>query len=129
LTSLPAEYPCPCCGFLSFGEPPGSYDICPICFWEDDELQLEYGTTLAGGANKPTLQDAQRTFVSCGACEPEMVAHVRKPGPSDRRDPTWRPIDPQRDRFETWGAPDRRRPPERGEALYYWRATFWRLRS
>lgn len=127
--SRDAAYPCPCCGFLSFGEPPGSYEICPFCFWEDDELQLEFATTLAGGANKPTLQRAQQHFATCGACEPEMVAHVRRSGPSDARDPAWRPIDSKQDRFEDWSAPDRRRPPARGDALYYWRPGFWRRRQ
>ncbi|MEV6629559.1 CPCC family cysteine-rich protein [Actinoplanes sp. NPDC051470] len=26
------RFPCPCCGYLEFGEPPGSYDSCEICF-------------------------------------------------------------------------------------------------
>jgi len=34
------DYPCPCCGYLVFTEPPGSFEICPICFWEDDVSQL-----------------------------------------------------------------------------------------
>ncbi|WP_241494482.1 CPCC family cysteine-rich protein [Pseudomonas asplenii] len=29
-------FTCPCCGYAVFEEPPGSHDICPICFWEDD---------------------------------------------------------------------------------------------
>jgi len=33
-------YPCPCCGYVVFDEPPGSYAIRPICFWEDDLAQL-----------------------------------------------------------------------------------------
>jgi len=33
-----STYPCPCCGYLVFTEPPGSYDICSICFWEDDPV-------------------------------------------------------------------------------------------
>lgn len=122
-----STFPCPCCGYLSFDQPPGSYEICGICFWEDDELQLEYATTLAGGANRPTLLDAQRNFLKFGACEPEMVGNVRSPGPSDIRDPTWRLIDTLRDRFENWGDRNGTRPLTRREALYYWRPSFWRL--
>ena len=25
------ELPSPCCGYLTLEQPPGSYDICPIC--------------------------------------------------------------------------------------------------
>ncbi|MGW2848911.1 CPCC family cysteine-rich protein, partial [Streptomyces sp. NPDC001274] len=28
------RYPCPCCGHRVLGEMPGSYEICPVCFWE-----------------------------------------------------------------------------------------------
>lgn len=36
------KYKCPCCGFYTFDEKPnGNYDICPVCFWEDDPIQLE----------------------------------------------------------------------------------------
>ncbi|MBR5094456.1 MAG: hydrolase [Oscillospiraceae bacterium] len=30
------KYPCPVCGSRSLSEPTGSFDICPICGWEDD---------------------------------------------------------------------------------------------
>lgn len=29
-------YDCPCCGLPSLEEPPGCFDTCMICFWEDD---------------------------------------------------------------------------------------------
>ena len=36
------KYKCPCCGFYTFDEKPdGNYDICPVCFWEDDPIQAE----------------------------------------------------------------------------------------
>jgi hypothetical protein len=28
-------YPCPCCGFVTLSER-SVYEICPVCFWEDD---------------------------------------------------------------------------------------------
>ncbi|MFI5753623.1 CPCC family cysteine-rich protein [Streptomyces sp. NPDC051569] len=29
------SYPCPCCGHRVLDAMPGSYEICPVCFWED----------------------------------------------------------------------------------------------
>lgn len=118
------SYPCPCCGHLVFGEPPGSYEICPVCFWEDDALQLEYATTLGGGANVETLLDAQRNFASFGACEHRSAPYVRPPTPGEMRDPRWRPIDVSRDRFPRWQSDD---PTARRSehVLYYWLPTYW----
>ena len=117
-----ARYPCPCCGYLAFQEPPGSYATCPICAWEDDALQLEYATTLEEGANGVTLYLAQRDFAMRGGATgaaPPLGAPLR-------RDSAWRPIDPGRDNFEDAGALRRRPAEPRGEALYYWRPGFWR---
>lgn len=47
-------FPCPSCGFLTFGEPPGSYEICKLCGWEDDHVQLA-NPSMGGGANKQSL--------------------------------------------------------------------------
>lgn len=31
------KFTCPCCGYKTMkGKPPGTYEICEICFWEDD---------------------------------------------------------------------------------------------
>ncbi|MBA2497402.1 MAG: hypothetical protein H0V33_09975 [Acidimicrobiia bacterium] len=30
------RFPCPCCGHVVFEEEPGSDEICPVCFWQDD---------------------------------------------------------------------------------------------
>ena len=54
--------PCPVCGYLVFDEPPGSYAICPICFWDDDRIQLGY-PLMAGGANSVSLYEAQQQFM------------------------------------------------------------------
>ncbi|WP_082252910.1 CPCC family cysteine-rich protein [Bacillus sp. FJAT-27251] len=34
------NYTCPCCGFKTLEEePPDTFDICEICFWEDGGYQ------------------------------------------------------------------------------------------
>ena len=90
--------PCPCCGYLVFDEPPGSYDICPICSWEDDLSQLRFPVTT--GANHVSLIDAQRNYARDGVCESRLHSHVRQPKDSDVRDPQWRPIDERKDNLE-----------------------------
>jgi hypothetical protein len=96
-----------------FAEAPGSYDICPVCGWEDDALQLEFPTTLAGGANALTLFEAQR-FGAASQSQFEC-------------EQAWRPIDMAVDDFEDFHEPDRRRAPmDDPTTLYYWRPTFWR---
>src|SRR3712207_8061939 len=47
--------PCPCCGYRTLREPEyGSYDICPVCFWEDDSVQFS-DPDYRGGANHESL--------------------------------------------------------------------------
>jgi hypothetical protein len=125
LASVP-RLPCPCCGFLVFDQSPGSYEICKICFWEDDLVQLGF-PKFAGGANKPSLMEAQRNFAEFGACEIRLLQHVRPPMPEDIRDPDWRPVDPLRDLFTALDRGDGTYdwPAERTR-LYYWRSDFWR---
>jgi hypothetical protein len=123
---MPHAFPCPCCGHLVFDEPPGSYDICPICFWEDDEVQLLF-PLMAGGANQPNLCDAQRTFIRDGACEYRFTGNVRQPADDEPRDPTWRPFDPATDPHLSNDSPEelRSRAPRLDTRLYYWRDGYW----
>ena len=123
------SHPCPCCGHLVFGEPPGSYDICPICFWEDDGVQLGY-PLMAGGANARSLFDSQQEFARCGACEPRFTRNVRQPSSDEPLDPTWRPFDPATDPHLREDSPQDNelwRSASRDAELYYWRDDYWLL--
>jgi hypothetical protein len=80
-------FPCPVCGFLVFDEGPGSYEICPICAWEDDAAQLEF-PALRVGANSQSLPEQQQAWLRI---MPPDVAEYD----GYRRDPTWRPLRPE----------------------------------
>ncbi len=54
---------CPACGFLVLEEEfYGSYDICPICGWEDDGVQLANPCS-GGGANGESLHECQQQIL------------------------------------------------------------------
>jgi rubredoxin len=80
------RFPCPSCGYLVFDEPPGSDNICPICFWEDALSQLRF--VRKTGANRVNLTQAQKNFAQSGAGEPRLKQHVRQPGDEDHQG-TW----------------------------------------
>lgn len=77
-------YPCPACGFLVFEEAPGSFDICAICGWEDDHVQLA-NPRLRGGANGESLIEAQIKAI-------KEYPIVTKEVGEFKRDPKWRPL-------------------------------------
>lgn len=53
------KFCCPCCGKPTLDEePPGTFQICPSCKWEDDELQF-HDPNYAGGANVMSLNGAR----------------------------------------------------------------------
>ena len=108
------KYPCPCCGFLTFNEAAGSYDICPVCDWEDDEVQLHH-PGMAGGANRYSLWQGQQSLLTQ---YPVSVEEAK----GYLRDPSWRPLTP--DELVTEAVPQTGR--EYFDALgteppsYYW---------
>ena len=76
-------YACPCCRFLTLGEkPPGTFEICPVCYWEDDNVQAA-DPTFEGGANSMSLEQARRNFAEYGAISREALGRVRKPLPDE----------------------------------------------
>ena len=84
------KFYCPCCGFNSLIEPPnGTYNICRICFWEDDPIQQE-DPNYEGGANRVSLIQGQKNFEKYGACEINMVKNVSKPTKTHIRNPQWK---------------------------------------
>lgn len=78
------DYPCPCCGFETFSEPPGSYEICEVCGWEDDHVQLAH-PRMGGGANRMSLQEAQSRQLKV---HPENIRTIK----GFKRAHEWRPL-------------------------------------
>ncbi len=77
------RFPCVCCGYLTLTEPPpGTYAVCPVCYWEDDEEQAD-NPMLERGANRVSLVEARSNFGKCGAATAETTQFVRKPLPSE----------------------------------------------
>ena len=58
---MKTKYQCPCCGQFTLESSPGTYDICPICGWEDDPVQFEQ-PEYADGANRISLLQARREW-------------------------------------------------------------------
>lgn len=76
------KYQCHCCGYYTLDEEPdGSYEICEVCFWEDDWLQTENPTRR--GANAVSLIEAKENFKVIGASERRLLPFVRKPKASE----------------------------------------------
>jgi len=76
-------YPCACCGFLTISDPePGTFEICPVCNWEDDDVQYE-NINFSGGANKECLSQARFNFKKFGASSLRFLKQVRAPLPEE----------------------------------------------
>ncbi|HWE61551.1 MAG TPA: CPCC family cysteine-rich protein [Chloroflexota bacterium] len=74
-----ARFPCPCCGFLTLSRaPPGTYELCPICYWEDDFVQFN-DPEYRGGANRESLAEARQNFAAFGAIAETWRRCVRPP--------------------------------------------------
>jgi hypothetical protein len=70
-----------------FAEPSGSFAICWVCGWEDDDIQLRHpGMTI--GANGDSLwQEQRRILLEHPVGVQEASGYLR--------DPQWRPLRPR----------------------------------
>jgi hypothetical protein len=73
--------PCPCCGNLTL-ETARSWEICPVCWWEDDPVQFD-DPDWQGGANGPSLNEAKEFYRTMGVGDPKMKGHERPPTPEE----------------------------------------------
>ena len=74
-------FPCPCCGLPTLTER-GSYDICTICWWEDDGQDDDRADEVWGGPNgKYSLTHARINFANHGYMYDagEGIGAVRNP--------------------------------------------------
>ena len=76
-------YPCPCCGFLTRSESDhGTFEICPICGWEDDYVQFN-DPDYRGGANRESLNEARENYNTLRASSKEDLEDVQAPFPDE----------------------------------------------
>jgi Cysteine-rich CPCC len=78
-----------------FSEPPGSYEICELCGWEDDHVQLAH-PNMGGGANKSSLAAHQERALQTYPIGVTVVG-------SYTRSSEWRPLRPSE--VQSQGAP------------------------
>lgn len=64
--------PCPCCNYETLVQR-GEYDICPVCFWEDDGNN---DPSQYSGPNHMTLSEGRSNYEKYGACSEEEVELV-----------------------------------------------------
>jgi len=84
------KFTCPCCGYKTLkNKPPGTFEICKICFWEDDSSQF-YNPDFKEGLNEISLREAQQNFTKIGACKKRFENYVQKPTKNDIKDPQWK---------------------------------------
>jgi hypothetical protein len=76
-------YPCPCCGYLTL-DSRGNYEICAVCFWEDDGQDDHDADVVRGGPNRGlSLTQGRRNFAKFGASELRRLENVREPLPDE----------------------------------------------
>ena len=77
---------CPCCRCLTLQER-SAFEICPVCFWEDDGQDDHDAMLIRGGPNGTlSLTAARLNYARIGACEDRFVGKVRLPRPDELAD-------------------------------------------
>ena len=73
------KFRCFCCGYKTLvrdsSQP--TFEICPVCFWENDLIQ-NANPQYSGGANLLNLNQAKIKYKQFGAIEEQFIDKVRK---------------------------------------------------
>ena len=77
-------FACPCCGYATLSES-SAWEICKICFWEDDGQDDPKANENWGGPNKVSLYEGRKNFLAYGASDPKHMEHVRDINIDDER--------------------------------------------
>ena len=76
-------FACPCCGYLTLPRRE-CYEVCPVCFWEDDGQDEHNADEDGGGPNHMTLTQARNNFDAFGAFDRDFLDQVRPPLPEEQ---------------------------------------------
>lgn len=73
------RHQCKCCGYYTLvgTEEDIMWDICPVCFWENDVFRDN--PEIYSGANHETLAQGRENYRKYSACDPRFVDSVRLP--------------------------------------------------
>jgi hypothetical protein len=86
-TEAQPTYRCPCCRSLTL-HGRGGFEMCPVCWWEDDGQDGHDLDTMRGGPNGAlTLREARENYRRFGASEALYADRVRKPRPDEMESP------------------------------------------
>jgi hypothetical protein len=78
-------YHCPCCHYPTL-KTRGSFEVCPVCYWEDDGQDHHDKDRVRGGPNGVlSLTVAIANFKLLGACESRACLNVRPPNDEEIR--------------------------------------------
>ncbi len=81
LEETPRNLPlrCPCCMCRTLDER-AAYEICPVCFWEDDGQDEHEADVVRGGPNGGlSLSTARANYRRVGACAERNLKDIRPP--------------------------------------------------
>ena len=73
------KYRCFCCGSYSLENDPQkpTFEICSVCYWENDPIQNEKPEYI-GGANRISLNQAKNNYYKYGAIDEKFIEYVIK---------------------------------------------------
>ena len=83
---------CFCCGYKTLTEGPGEYNICPVCFWENDGSGVINSNEPSSANNMIRLSDAQKNYLEYGVYSPDFINKVRKHLSGEIKDKDWKPF-------------------------------------
>ena len=82
---------CPCCRSLTL-HGRGGFEICPVCWWEDDGQDDHDAQAARGGPNGAiSLGEARENYRRFGASEAVYADRVRKARPEEMESPPLAP--------------------------------------
>jgi hypothetical protein len=66
---------CDCCDYFTI--PKGEdYEICPVCFWEQDAFGITEDDLESGANHGMTLKEGRENFKVTGACQERFIDKV-----------------------------------------------------